>query len=179
MPKNAFILGCLGRLHSQKNITFALDVVSQHSNAILYLAGSGPLEFELRNKVIRLGLEERVFFLGSVHGEDISRFYDSIDVLLFPSLFEGFGRVLIEALSKGVVVLAHDIPVVKEVAGSSAILLPLSAPEWVAALNDVKDNSIKINNYSQKGIERSALFTVDTMVDKYLSVVGLTETKYE
>jgi glycosyltransferase involved in cell wall biosynthesis len=172
-----FVLGCLGRLHDQKNVSFAIDVVAGCENTMLYIAGVGPLEEQLKEKVVALGIGERVVFLGSIHGQDITSFYKAIDVLLFPSLFEGFGRVLIEALSEGVLVLANDIPVVREVAGVAAVLLPLDSNKWISTVTSIQSNYSKFEGYSLKGVERSQLFSVDSMVDQYLEAAGLPERK--
>jgi glycosyltransferase involved in cell wall biosynthesis len=179
MSKSNLILGCLGRLHEQKNVEFALDVIAKVDGAVLYIAGTGPLEGMLREKVTSLNIENKVFFLGSLHGEDIPRFYRALDVLLFPSRFEGFGRVLIEALSEGVIVVAHNIPVVKEVASEAAIKLPLEPELWAMKLNDI---IAKPNNYIEfknNGIARAQNFTVSKMASEYLKAAGLPETKNE
>lgn len=179
MNNEQFILGCLGRLHDQKNIKFAIDVIAGYPNATLYIAGTGPLEKQLKEKVNKLDLNERVIFLGPIHGQDITRFYNAIDVLLFPSLFEGFGRVLIEALSKGVLVLANDIPVIKEVASEAAILLPLEIDQWVSTLKTIDSDHSKLDDYNWQGVERSKLFTVEAMVTNYLNAAGLPEKNHE
>ena len=177
MRNDKLVLGCLGRLHEQKNVEFSLDVVALNNNVILYIAGTGHLEEMLRQKAKALNIQDRVIFLGSIYKEDITRFYRAIDVLLFPSRFEGFGRVLIEALSEGTLVLAHEIPVVKEVASDAAILMPLDAQQWANQLEDIIENKEKYICYSQKGIKRAMNFTVSAMADGYLTLAGLPEVK--
>jgi glycosyltransferase involved in cell wall biosynthesis len=177
MSTDKLVLGCLGRLHEQKNVEFALDVVSLNENVILYIAGTGHLESMLREKAKALYIENRVVFLGSIYEGDITRFYRAIDVLLFPSRFEGFGRVLIEALSEGTLVLANDIPVVKEVANEAAIRMPLIAELWANQLDSIINNKDEYLHYSQKGIKRAMNFTISAMADGYLKAAGLAEVK--
>jgi len=77
------------------------------------LAGTGELERELRDHVKKLGLEDCFHFLGFV--EEMKRFYSSIDILALPSLWEGFGYVLSEAMSMRLPVVAFEVSNIPEV----------------------------------------------------------------
>lgn len=176
MPSDRIVLGCLGRLHVQKNVSFALDVLAGIPNAVLFLAGEGPEEDALRSKAEALGVGRRVVFVGSLNGEDISRFYRSLDVLLFPSVYEGFGRVLAEAMSQQVPVVASDIPIVREVGGSAIVTRPWEVSAWVDAISRICTDSAFTERVLQLGLERSAAFKLPAMVDGYLAAAGLPRT---
>ncbi len=97
--KGISIIGCAARLTPQKGINLLLDAVAlleqrDHDFQVV-IAGSGEQEAKLKAQAKRLGLSKRVKFLGFV--EDIKSFYAAIDILALPSLFEGFGYVLVEA----------------------------------------------------------------------------------
>ncbi len=93
------IIGHVGRFVEIKNHQMVLDVFYEIKKrgiiSKLILVGEGPLESEIRGKVDLLGLSEEVFFLGSRN--DVPDILKCIDVLIFPSIIEGFGMVVLEA----------------------------------------------------------------------------------
>src|SRR5699024_9540147 len=108
--KNSFIVGHVGSFKKQKNHEFLIKVFSavknKQSNAHLVLIGVGVLEERIRDLVWELGLQNSVSFLGN--REDIPELMSIMDVFLFPSLYEGFGNVLIEAQTVGIKCVASD-----------------------------------------------------------------------
>jgi glycosyltransferase involved in cell wall biosynthesis len=95
------VLGHAGRLSSEKNQKFLIDVtrelIKAGLNCCLHIAGTGPLEKALQDYAVENGLREEVVFLG--FQEDVSPFMASIDIFLLSSRWEGFGYVLIEAMA--------------------------------------------------------------------------------
>src|SRR5699024_7790886 len=84
-------------------------VKKERSNAHLILIGIGDLEGEIKEQVYELGLQDSVSFLGN--RGDIPELMSIMDVFVFPSLYEGFGNVLIEAQAVGVkCVVSDNIP---------------------------------------------------------------------
>lgn len=100
---DTFVIGHIGRFVAQKNHTFLIDIFNEvhkeKENSILLLVGQGPLENEIKEKVNRLGLSDSVKFLGQ--RDDVSELYQVMDLLLFPSLYEGLGMVVVEAQVSG------------------------------------------------------------------------------
>lgn len=174
MPDDRQVLGCVGRLHPQKNVSFALDVLAGLPNAVLFLAGGGEEEAELRAKAEVLGVAERVTFLGALDGADITRFYRALDALLFPSIYEGFGRTLVEAMSQGVPVVASDIPIVREVGGEALLPRRFEVSAWVEAIEAIGSDPVLAGHLRDSGIERATAFELPKMVDGYLTAAGLT-----
>jgi len=109
-------------------------------NATFLLAGSGELEDSLRSRVAELGLDESVHLLGFV--EDMKGFYASIDILALPSLWEGFGYVLSEAMSMRLPVVAFDTSNIPEVVvdGKTGLLVP---PRDVTAFANALENLVR------------------------------------
>ena len=101
--EDKFVLGNVGRLHSQKNQSFLLDVfkevLKKRKDAVLLIVGQGPEEKMLKGKVKELKLTKSVKFLGV--RDDISALFSAMDVFVFPSNYEGLGIVLIEAQASG------------------------------------------------------------------------------
>lgn len=107
---NKFVVGHVGRFHTQKNHAFLLDIFSKvkekKTDAELILVGTGPLEDEIRGKVSDMKLNECVHFLGN--RKDMNCIYQAMDVFVFPSIFEGLGIVSIEAQAAGVPVVCSE-----------------------------------------------------------------------
>ena len=117
IPRGAFVIGGIGRLVEQKNFSLFLEVVSRlfsrNADAVAVLAGTGPLEGDLMNQAARLGIRDRVRFVG--HISDRPGLYHAVDVLLMTSLFEGTPLVLLEAMSSALPVVATSVDGISEV----------------------------------------------------------------
>jgi glycosyltransferase EpsF len=110
LPKDAVIIGHIGRFSSSKNQTFILKILKQILNDderfFAVLIGDGPLKKQIEEKALKLGIRDHVHFLGV--RDDIPNLIRQFDVFLFPSLFEGFGIVTIEAQSAGIPCVVSD-----------------------------------------------------------------------
>lgn len=107
------VFGHVGRLAPEKNHAFLLQVFAKihHAlpNAVLLLAGRGPLEDELRAKAAQLGLGEAVRFLGVC--DDVPEVLRAMDVFLMPSTSEGLAMAAVEAQASGLpCVLSTGVP---------------------------------------------------------------------
>ena len=104
------VIGHVGSFLPVKNHKFMLEVFSNYtkrnSNAVLWFVGDGPLKKEMKSIVVEKKIENKVFFLGEC--KNVSEIYDAMDMLWFPSLFEGLGNVVIEAECKGLPCLISD-----------------------------------------------------------------------
>jgi glycosyltransferase involved in cell wall biosynthesis len=103
-PADAPLLLGLGRLHVNKGHDVSLRALARLPDAYLWIAGSGPLEDELKALAQQLGVAERVRFLG--WRDDASSLYRAADLCLFPSRFEPLGNVVIQAWAHGLPVVA-------------------------------------------------------------------------
>lgn len=110
IPNNALVIGHAGRFLEVKNHTFIIDVfkavVRLRPDSYLLLAGEGPLVDTITQKVKRLSLTDKVFFLGN--RDDMHRLLSAMDIFLFPSLYEGLPFAPIEAQAAGVRVVCSD-----------------------------------------------------------------------
>ena len=105
LPLDARIIGVSARLEPVKGVDVAIRALAKMENhSILAIAGSGSEEMTLRRLAAKLGVKERVVFLG--HVDDMTRFYAAIDVLCLSSHAEGLPLSLLEAQSSGVPVVA-------------------------------------------------------------------------
>jgi glycosyltransferase involved in cell wall biosynthesis len=178
LPANGVLLGCLGRLHKQKNVGHAISVLAQlpDTSTILVLAGEGVEEAMLREKSTELGVADRVIFLGSISGADVTRFYRALDIFLFPSIYEGFGLTLVEAMSQGCLVLSSDLDITREVAGDGAAIVPLEPSAWCQTIETLLEDPAEAESLRMRGYARAAHFgDQDVMVDGYLHAAGIIE----
>jgi len=115
----------LGRLHPNKGFDLLLEALAATRGVHIWIAGDGPLRPQLEQLAIRLGVAERVRFLG--WRQDVPALLARADLLVSPSLHEPLGNVVIEAWSAGlpVVATASDGPVGLIEDGETGILVPL------------------------------------------------------
>lgn len=128
-----------GRFNRQKNHTYLIDLFAQltfvRPDAVLFLAGAGPLRDEIERQADDAGLSERVRFLGV--RSDIPQLMQAMDVMVFPSLHEGLPVTLIEAQSASLPCVVSDRVTAEADLGLGLMTrLPLEAPQshWLAAI---------------------------------------------
>ena len=100
----SLVIGNVGRFHFQKNHPFIINVFNEISkkdeNARLILVGIGEDEEKIKEMVAELKLKDKVLFLGQVN--NVNEIMQAMDVLLFPSKFEGLSVTLVEAQASGI-----------------------------------------------------------------------------
>lgn len=108
--KDEFVIGHVGRYCYIKNQSFLIDILNEvlktKPNSKLLLIGKGPDEQMLREKVKRLGLQDKVLFL--INRCDVNELYQAMDVFVVPSLFEGLPLVGVEAQANGLPCIISD-----------------------------------------------------------------------
>jgi glycosyltransferase involved in cell wall biosynthesis len=134
------ILLWAGRLEPIKALPLALEALARTRNlpVQLLVAGEGPRRQTWERLAVRLGLQERVMFLGTVPWERMPELYSQADVLLFTSLRDTFGTVVFEAMAHAlpILALAHQ-GVELFVPPTAGIKVPVTTPaETVEALAD-------------------------------------------
>jgi len=122
------VLGCAGRLSVEKGHALLLEMMQhlkeKEIRCKLVLAGDGKLSEVLKSRARSMGVDHLVEFLGFV--EHMPSFYNSIDIFLLPSKYEGFGYVLIEAMASMKPVVAFDVKSSREIVehGRTGYLIP-------------------------------------------------------
>lgn len=105
-----FVVGVVGRIDEQKNPYFIMSIIENlyklNQNIRLVWLGAGNLEDDIRRCISEKNLESVCHLLGS--RTDVNKWYSAMDLLLFPSKFEGLGMVLIEAQTSGLMCYASD-----------------------------------------------------------------------
>ncbi len=110
---NEKIILFMGRLVYEKGIQTLIaampKILNHYHDAKLLIAGKGGMIDELRNQVNYLGLGNKVYFTGYLGSKDVQRMYKCADVSVFPSTYEPFGIVALEAMLSGTPVVVSDV----------------------------------------------------------------------
>lgn len=109
---NEKIILFMGRLVYEKGIQHLIDampkILSNYNDAKLIVAGKGAMLDELKAKVDYLGLSQKVYFTGYLNSKQVPKMYKCADVSVFPSTYEPFGIVALEAMLAGVPTVVSD-----------------------------------------------------------------------
>lgn len=128
-PGEATLLLALGRLHENKAFDVLLDTLAELPDAWLWIAGEGPSQGELTARAARLGIAERVRFLG--WRDDAAALLAAADILVCPSRHEPLGNVVIEGW-------AHGVPVVAARSAGPAALIRDGETGLLAPIDDAE-----------------------------------------
>jgi glycosyltransferase involved in cell wall biosynthesis len=125
----------------------------------------------LKSECRRLGLEDFVQFAGYIPDEDLPDFYCGCDAFLFPSLYEGFGLPVLEAMKCGAPLLVSQNSSIPEVAGDAAVYIDPESEESIASgfLSLHQDPCLQ-NRLRQEGFRRAPLFTWQAAARQILSL---------
>jgi glycosyltransferase involved in cell wall biosynthesis len=134
--------------HPHKNHKFLLQLMKLHwtdKDLVLVCAGGkGRAEEEFMREVRRLNLDDRVMRMGRVSDSDRDGLMKLSLALVFPSLYEGFGAPVIEAMIVGTPVIASNCASLPEVVGDAGLVLPLELDAWSGALQIVQTQREKL-----------------------------------
>jgi glycosyltransferase involved in cell wall biosynthesis len=163
------VLGIVGRLCKQKGQTILLDalteVVNRFQATMLFIVGDGPDKAELQEKANRLGLDKYIRWFGALPQEEVFRLYAAMDVLVMPSLYEGFGLTAAEAMAAGLPVVGTRVDGLSEIIEENVTgyLLPAGdSHELVKVLIEILSNPGKREMMGQKGKDRvQELFSLE------------------
>lgn len=115
-------------------------------------------------EVRRQKLAERVHFLGFVDDGDLPRLYNAANLFVYPSLYEGFGLPVLEAMACGTPVVAANASALPEVVGQAGLLVdPYNVEALAGAIAQVLGNPALQRRLGQAGLKRAKLFTWEKM----------------
>jgi glycosyltransferase involved in cell wall biosynthesis len=119
-----------------------------------------PFEEDLRRRARELGVDDRLRFLGWVSDEDLEGLYAAATCFAFPSLAEGFGLPVLEAMQRGVPLACSTASSLPEVAGEAARYFdPLDVPDMASAIGDLLASPEKRREMVSAGHRRARLFS--------------------
>ena len=170
----------VGTLQPRKNIPRLIEAMARLRRPelpLVLVGGKGWFYDEIFAQVERLGLEKQVHFAGYVPDEALPLWYSAASLLVFPSVYEGFGIPIIEAMACGTPVVAADASAVPEAAGKAAVLFPAdSVDALVSQMLAVLDNREQAATMRQEGVKQAAKFSWahagEAMVAAYCRALG-------
>jgi len=161
----------------RKNISGLLDAYrifkSRKSFPLVIVAGSPYAEEEIIRLVRERELEDFVKVFSEIGKTEMARFYRAARVFVFPSLYEGFGLPVLEAMACGCPVITSNVSSLPEVAGGAAYLVNPEEPEDIAAAMEavVSDDTLRAD-LIQKGLKRAGEFSWEQCVREHMRVYG-------
>lgn len=176
LPGESLLFGTMSRLIEQKGLRYVLEafaqVVPDYSHVYLLITGDGALRGELEAQADALGLGGRVRFLG--WREDAGQVMAGLDVFVMPSLWEGFGLVLLEAMACRLPVIATRVSAIPEIVqdGETGFLVPPRDPD---ALTDamrrlLDDAELRVQLGAAGRARLEAHFSEASMIEGTLAV---------
>ncbi len=146
-------------------------------DAPLVCAGARPgSDFKLERRARQLGIGDCIRLLGHVDGKVLPALYQGASLFLYPTLYEGFGLPVVEAMASGVPVITSNTSSLKEIAqGYAELVNPLEVKEIAKAIERCMGNRGHARQLAVRGRERSARFrweeTAKSTLDIYRDVL--------
>lgn len=147
-PAGVPLLLAAGRLHHNKGFDILLKSISRVSGVHLWIAGEGPLKQSLRNLATKLGISDRVCFLG--WRSDMPALYSASDLFVCASRQEPFGNVVVEAW-------AHGVPVIAAASKGPIELIEENVNGQLFPIDDVSALANRISELLKDGSRSRAL----------------------
>ncbi|MFC0024072.1 glycosyltransferase family 1 protein [Neobacillus cucumis] len=177
LPDDSKIVGHVGRFSDSKNHSFLLKVmkklIEQDNRFNALLIGDGPIRGQIEHEALKLGIYDHIKFLGV--RTDIARLMNAFDVFLFPSKFEGFGIVTVEAQCSGTpCVISDTVPNITDMGLGLVSYLSLDAniDSWCSKVSEV----LIIEKPDQEKIMEEVTnrgYNIQNNVNDWVSLYGL------
>ncbi len=159
----AFCLLNVGSNHQRKNIPTilkALVMLRDRGVAIKLWKVGDEFTLEQQSLIEFHHLESMITFIGKPDKAALLDIYNAADVLLAPSLYEGFGLTILEAMACGTPVITSNVSSLPEVTGAAAILVePLDVEAIVDAICSLQQDPVLHQSYIEQGLARAKLFS--------------------
>lgn len=149
------------------------DVASQTNHNLIIAGGRGWLYEKMLEEVEQQGLQERVRFIGFVDDGDLPALYNAASLFVFPSLYEGFGLPVLEAMACGTPVVSSNASSLPEVTGDAAVQLsPHDEAAWTGAMLRVINDRALRNRLIATGHSQAQRFRWSGAARKLLELYG-------
>jgi glycosyltransferase involved in cell wall biosynthesis len=167
----------LGNFRKHKNISTLLAAYAKLPEDLRYqvglvLAGEKEFEYEsLRGQIRMLNIPYSVIFTGPILSEDKPLLYKLADIFVLPSVSEGFGLPLLEAMSQGTVVLASNSGALPEIVEDKDLLFPAKDAQLLSnKLSELLNNPESMQSLQKKSLERAKHFTQEKTTEQILEL---------
>jgi glycosyltransferase involved in cell wall biosynthesis len=175
IPADSLVIGYVGWLIPIKGVTYLVkamaEVAEKYPKSLLVLVGKGDdkgeEEIKLREQVQSLGLTDKVLFLG--WRPDVAEITGCFDIFVLPSLNEGMGRVLVEAMAAGLPIVASRVGGIPDLIknGENGLLVPpAEASAFGKAISDLLSDKEKRNRMGDAGKKVCLPYSAEAMVER-------------
>jgi len=172
----------VGTLEPRKNLTGLLKAFARARSkglphSLVVVGASGWGRSPIAGLVDGLGIRDHVHFTGFVDDQSLPRLYAGADFFVYPSLYEGFGLPVLEAMASGAPVITSNVSSLPEVAGGAAVLVdPSSTAELSDAMLRLAGDEELRRQLRVKGLERAGHFSWEQTAEQtwqiYQAVIG-------
>jgi glycosyltransferase involved in cell wall biosynthesis len=153
----------VGTIEPRKNLGTLIEAFKSadlHGVGMVIAGRKGWLSDEIFNSVQGLQDERKVVFTGFVADDDLPTLYSSAEAFVFPSIYEGFGLPVLEAMACGTPVICSNSSSLPEVAGNAAVLVPpRDVRSWVQAMAQVTESAVLRDQMRERGLHQSKRFS--------------------
>ncbi|MAS06285.1 MAG: glycosyl transferase family 1 [Ahrensia sp.] len=179
VPTGAPIVGHVGRLAPEKNLSFLTDALIRflkgNPQACCIVTGDGPMRAQMEQAFMEEGLAPRLRFTGVLTGQDLADVYKAMDIFAFSSLSETQGLVLAEAMASGTPVVALDAPgareVVRDRVNGRLLDADASAEEFAGALTEIAGMPRDDAQFMRDdALETAEAFSAETALDRIIAL---------
>lgn len=169
--KNSYVI-YVGTIQPRKNLIRLMEAVARIEGLKLMIIGKTGWEYEeILAAPKRLGIEDRVEFKGYLPTEKIVRLLNGALAFVLPSLYEGFGITVAEAMATGVPVIVSNVSSLPEVVGNAGLLVdPYSVDQIEQAIRTLVSDKKLREKYVKLGLTQSQKFSWDKMAKQILKV---------
>lgn len=170
----------VSRLEPHKNIHALIDAFSilksqfHLPHKLVIVGGKHLPEYTkmIEAKIANSKFKQAIITAPYIEEFDLPLIYNLADILVFPSLMEGFGLPLVEAMSCGLPIVASDLPVMSEITAGAAILADPRNPQQLAnKIFEVLENQRLRNDLIGRGLERSKIFSWQKTAEEMLKLI--------
>jgi len=157
--------------HETLIAAFAQIVSTRPELRLVFTGGSGSSDATVAAAITAYGLTNDVVRTGRIPEADLDLLFRAATVVAFPSLYEGFGIPVLEAMSRGCPVVASNVGALPEVIGGAGELVnPLDVVGWANALGDLIDDPARRTVLARQGFDRAKDFDWSTPAQSLLSL---------
>jgi glycosyltransferase involved in cell wall biosynthesis len=167
----------VGTFHKNKNLIRLLEafkhlkISTKLPHRLVLAGGKGGLYEDVLDSIVKFELTELVYLPEYISDEDLPILYNGADSFVFPSLFEGFGMPVLEAMACGTPVITSNLCSLPEVVGDAALRIdPYSTDSIAEGIYKVLSDSRLYNELVSRGLERAKQFSWEKTAKETLNV---------
>jgi glycosyltransferase involved in cell wall biosynthesis len=164
----------VGEIRPYKNIrrlVSAFTNINNNQHDLVIVGKKSRLEKDIEQMPIDLHVKKRIKYLGYVSDVELASLYSGAQMMVHPSLYEGFGLPPLEAMACGCPVIVSNSSSIPEVCGDAGCYFdPYDVDNIIDAINEVLGNKSLQKDLALKGVERAKYFSYDKMVAQLVNI---------